>query len=83
MAKRGRPPRAEASSKALQGVDIDRVDPLRVLREIAGDSSAPAAARVAAAKALLAHSGQKQQGDGSELDRISQRALTLLKGGRK
>lgn len=85
MAKRGRPPRADATSKALAGVDIDSVDPLQVLREIAADGSAPAAARVTAAKALLAHNmaARQKPGDGSELDRVSQRALVLLKGGKR
>jgi hypothetical protein len=49
----GRPSRAEASAKALLGVDLAAVDPMRILREIAADTSAPAGARVAAAKALL------------------------------
>jgi hypothetical protein len=51
---RGRPSRAEASREALRGVDPQSVDPLDVLREIAADPSAPASARVAAVKALLA-----------------------------
>jgi hypothetical protein len=51
--KRGRPPRAEASRKALAGIDVGGIDPLDVLRAVAADSSAPASARVAAAKALL------------------------------
>jgi hypothetical protein len=51
---RGRPSRAEASAKALRGVDVSSVDPLDVLREIAADTSAPASARVSAAKELLA-----------------------------
>jgi hypothetical protein len=49
---RGRPSRAEASRKALAGVDLRKLDPLDVLREIAADRSAPASARVAAAKEL-------------------------------
>jgi hypothetical protein len=84
MAKRGRPSRAIASKRALKGVDIDAVDPLAVLREIASDSSAPASSRLAAAKALLAQGGRKRDaGDGSENDRISERALTLLRGGKR
>ncbi|PBB20557.1 hypothetical protein [Mesorhizobium sp. WSM4313] len=83
MAKRGRPTRAQASTKALKGVDIDAVDPLTVLRQIASDTSAPASSRLAAAKALLAHDGRKKDdGDGAEHDRISARALKLLKGGK-
>jgi hypothetical protein len=50
---RGRPTRAEASRKALAGVDLGSVDPLDVLRAIAADTSAPASARVTAAKALI------------------------------
>jgi hypothetical protein len=48
------PSRAEASRKALTGVDLSKLDPLDVLREIAADPSAPASARVAAAKELRA-----------------------------
>ena len=51
---RGRPSRAEASREALAGVDLSKLDPLDVLREIAADTSAPASARVAAAKELRA-----------------------------
>ena len=51
--KGGRPTRAEASAKALRGVDLAACDPVAILREIAADTSAPAGARVAAAKALL------------------------------
>jgi hypothetical protein len=51
---RGRPSRAEASAKALADIDVDNVDALRVLKEVAADRSAPASARVAAVKALLA-----------------------------
>jgi hypothetical protein len=48
----GRPSRAEASTKALRGVDLAAVDPVAVLREVMADRSAPASARVSAAKAL-------------------------------
>jgi hypothetical protein len=51
---RGRPSRAEASRKALAGIDPSTADPLDVLRAVAADCSAPASARVSAAKALLA-----------------------------
>ncbi|MER9590929.1 hypothetical protein NKI94_19250 [Mesorhizobium australicum] len=83
MAKRGRPTRAAASKRALSGVDISAVDPLTVLRQIAADTSAPANARLQAARTLLAREGKKEKGDGAEHDRISERALTLLKGGRR
>ncbi|RAZ90159.1 hypothetical protein DPM33_15130 [Mesorhizobium hawassense] len=82
MAKRGRPTRAAATAKALKGVDVGQIDPMQVLREIAADRSAPAAARLAAAKALMTGGHKKADCDGSEHDRISARALTLLKGGR-
>jgi hypothetical protein len=39
-------------AKALDGVDVDNVDPLDVLRRIASDESAPASARVSACKEL-------------------------------
>ena len=49
---RGRPSRAEVSAKALAGIDPGNVDPLDVLRSICADESAPASARVSAAKEL-------------------------------
>jgi hypothetical protein len=51
--KGGRPSRREASAKALLGVDLAAVDPVAVLREVMADRSAPASARVSAAKVLL------------------------------
>jgi hypothetical protein len=51
---RGRPGRAEASAKALADVDLSKFDALAVLRSIAADESAPASARVAAVRELLA-----------------------------
>jgi hypothetical protein len=78
--KAGRPNRREASSKALAGVDVTTVDPFEVLRTIAADVSAPASARVAAAKALVADS-QKQPEDEAG-DPVSRHALRILKGGR-
>jgi hypothetical protein len=73
-----------ASKRALKGVDLAAVDPLEVLRSIAADISAPANARLQAARTLLARGGKKEEeGDAAELDRVSQRALVLLKGGRK
>jgi hypothetical protein len=66
-----------ASAKALRGVDVAAVDPVAVLREIAADRSAPALARMGAAKALLTLP------DGSEVrtaaeDTIAARAIRLL-----
>ena len=52
--RKGRPTRRAASQAALASVDLSAVDPENVLRAIAADESAPASARVAAAKALLA-----------------------------
>lgn len=84
MTKRGANMRASASKRALKGVDVGAIDPLQVFREIAADRSAPAAARLAAAKAIIAQGGRKKaDGDGSENDRISERALTLLRGGKR
>jgi hypothetical protein len=51
--KGGRPSRAEASAKALLGVDLTAVDPVAILRAIAADRSMPGSTRVAACKALL------------------------------
>jgi hypothetical protein len=51
--KGGRPNRAEASAKALLGVDLTALDPVAVLREIMGDRSQPGSTRVAAARTLL------------------------------
>jgi hypothetical protein len=55
MAKIGRPTRATRSATALVGVDLSKVDPVAVLRSIAADVTAPATARVQAARALLAY----------------------------
>jgi hypothetical protein len=52
--RRGRPSRAEASRKALAGVDLSKLDPLDVLRQIAADTTAPSSSRVAACKELRA-----------------------------
>src|SRR5262249_23304688 len=54
--RRGRPTREEELQRALVelGIDPALVDPLRVLASVAGDATAPASARVAAARALLA-----------------------------
>ena len=56
--RRGRPTRAEQSAKALAalraaGIDPSTVDPRAVLAAVAADPSAPASARVSAARALL------------------------------
>jgi hypothetical protein len=61
---RGRPNRAEASAKALavlaaNGIDPTSIDPRAVLAAVAADPSAPASARVAAARALLADAQER------------------------
>jgi hypothetical protein len=78
--KPGRPPRSAATSRALRGVDLDAVDPVAVLRSIAADTSAPASARVAAAKALLALDNRPSE---KPVDEATQRALVALAGGRR
>ena len=82
--KTGRPSRKAASKKALVGVDLSAVDLIAVLRSIAADDSAPASARVAAAKALLvggkrADEPEDQSGGG---DAVSRAALRILQGGK-
>jgi hypothetical protein len=77
----GRPPRAQASAKALAGLVVDplTVDPRLILAQIMVDTSAPAAARVSAAKALLA---DRERGDGGEARHdidLDRRALQLMR----
>ncbi|MFZ1992161.1 MAG: hypothetical protein WAW96_20595 [Alphaproteobacteria bacterium] len=80
---RGRPPRAARSNRALAGVDVDKVDPRSILREIAADRSAPARERVQACKALLDLDGAKSdENSGCGVDPLTERALKLLQGGR-
>ena len=86
MAKRkkkaGRPTRRAASKTALAGVDLSTVDPLAVLRSIAADESAPASARVAAARALLTDGQHREQPASDGGDAVSRRALRILQGGK-
>jgi hypothetical protein len=80
----GRPSRAEASAKALRGLDLTAVDPVAILRAIAADHSAPASARVAACRALIAArapDGPDESATGG--DPISARAQQLLAARRK
>jgi hypothetical protein len=77
--KGGRPSRAEASAKALRGVDLAAIDPVTILREIAGDTSAPAGARVAAAKALLEVQDQDAAENAGGDTRINARAVALMR----
>ena len=77
--KGGRPSRAEASAKALRGVDLAEIDPVAILREIAGDTSAPAGARVAAAKTLLEVQDQDPAENARGDTRINARAVALMR----
>jgi len=77
--KGGRPSRAEASAKALCGVDLTAVDPVAILREIAADLSAPASARVQAARALLDLRDSNPAEDGSGDTRINMRAVARMR----
>lgn len=80
----GRPTRLAASRAALSGIDLAAVDPLAVLRAIAADESAPASARVTAAKALAKTTQQERKPvEQSEGDPVSRRALRILAGGKK
>ena len=77
----GRPRREQASAKALAGLVVDpaTVDPRVILAQIMVDTSAPAAARVSAAKALLA---DRERGDGGEARHdadLNKRALALMR----
>lgn len=83
--RRGRPSRRQASHAALEGVDTTSVDPKAVLRAVAADESAPASARVAAAKALLkdADGEPGKAGQSAERDPIARRALRILQGGKR
>jgi hypothetical protein len=78
----GRPGRAVASAKALAalGVDPATIDPRWILASIAADASAPAAARVAACRVMLAASPKAPDRD--EMDQTSARAIALLQQGR-
>lgn len=81
--KVGRPTRRAASKAALAGIDLNAVDPKAVLRSIAADESAPASARVAAAKALLVLENKGEESEGQESgDAVSRAALRILQGGR-
>ncbi|WOH78254.1 hypothetical protein RX327_20005 [Bradyrhizobium sp. BEA-2-5] len=83
--KKGRPTRREASKKALRGVDLATIDPRQVLLEIAGDRSAPATARLQAARALLNGTAEPQRPrlpEDQETNPVARRALRILNGGR-
>lgn len=73
----GRPSRAEASAKALVGVDLAAINPREILLTIAANTSAPATARVQACRALLAQVDPLKPGDDS--DPVTALALKLLR----
>jgi hypothetical protein len=77
--KGGRPSRAEASAKALLGVDLTAVDPVAILRAIAADRSMPGFTRVAACKALLGVQDQDPAQDPGGDARINARAAALMR----
>jgi hypothetical protein len=80
-AKRGRPTRAAASAKALESIDLATINAREVLLTIAADTSAPATARVAACRALLADGGKAAPAVDEE-DPVTAFALKLLKRGK-
>ncbi|WP_439398300.1 hypothetical protein ACRQ5Q_13645 [Bradyrhizobium sp. PMVTL-01] len=84
--KGGRPTRSVASKRALAEIDLSKVDPVSVLRQIAADASAPASARVQAARALIADDRRSSEAPpeaDTSLDAVSRGALRILNGGKK
>ena len=61
---------------ATVGCDPASVDPKRVLASIAGDATAPASARVAAAKALLGQRDRQRSNGKLGKKALAQRAAT-------
>ena len=83
--KRGRPTNLEKARRAelASSVDPASVDPVAVLQRIAGNPFAPAAARVSAAKALLAIKPVAQpsgeaEGEDIPRDALSRKAFDIL-----
>ena len=76
--KGGRPTRAEASAKALLGIDLAAVDPVQILRSIAAYQSTSAAARVAACRALLGLRDQASAGTQGGDVGINARAIARM-----
>jgi hypothetical protein len=83
--RRGRPTREEEVRRALAelGLDPSSIDPRKILAAIAADLSAPAGARVAACKALLAADPEQAETSVAGGDAISVRAQQLLAARRK
>ena len=81
--KGGRPSRAEASTKALLGVDLTALDPVAVLREIMGDRSQPGSTRVAAARTLLGVRDEDPAEDSAAAGDVAERAIRLMAAARK
>jgi hypothetical protein len=76
--KGGRPSRAEASAKALLGVDLTAVDPVAILRAIAADKSQPGSTRVSACRTLLGVPDQAAEGSDGDT-RINARAVAMMR----
>ena len=82
--KGGRPSRAEASAKALLGVDLSACDPVAILREICLDRSQAGSTRVAACRALIAaRAPAGPDGAPAGSDAVTERAQQLLAARRK
>jgi hypothetical protein len=84
--RRGRPTREEEMRRTLAEVGCDPalIDPRRILAAIAGDADAPASARVAACKALLApHDPEQPDHSVAGGDAVSVRAQQLLAARRR
>lgn len=89
-ARGGRPTRGEALRRQIAAIGVDPalVDPKRVLAGIAVDEQAPATARVAAARALLAAQAGLpppvfiDPDEVPEEDVVTRRALAVLTAGR-
>lgn len=91
--RRGRPTRRAASARILRtlieaGIDPLSVDPRKILAAIAADASAPASARVSAARALLSVAAPTPPAEdeperpyrpgGVAAETLSERAIALL-----
>jgi len=74
-----RPNRAEASRRALAGIDIAAIDPVAILKTIAADPTSPAAARVSACRTLLGMSGGANDERGADtMDAVTKRAIEMM-----